>query len=423
MQVCSIGGAFSVSGDLVDVNDGAFGVSNGGGGGGVGDVGGGAVCVSGRAVGVRDGEVCVSGSVVGVGVSGGVGGAVGVRDGGEVGVSGGVVGDSGGAVGVSGGEVIVRDGGEVSVCGGGGTQEPTEDSSLSQEELEATQPLVLNTTPIFDVLPNVENLEMEETTLIRDFLHKGCGCNLASGFCSNTLTAEYIQSFRCHCSELTRAELDLALLGQLRAFMNTSERTAHTTDHRHTPSTRQQSYLQFWHNGRRVCRNTFKFLHTISAKRLRNLRASLFSNGLIPRCHGNTRRLPANTISFVDTQRVINFLTTYAEANAILLPGRIPGYKRTDVQLLPSCTTRRRVWLQYCASLQSSSEQHHQVAYSTFCSMWRRIVPHIIVTKPMSDLCWICQSNSIDIMRAANHPEEDKSEVITSKTVLYLPYP
>ena len=143
-----------------------------------------------------------------------------------------------------------------------------------------------------------------------------------------------------------------------------------------------------------------------------NLWASLLNNGLTPRCHGNTCRLPANTISFVDTQRVVNFLTTYAEANAILLPGRIPEYKRTHVQLLPSCTTKRRVWLQYCASLQSISEQHHQVAYSTFCSMWRRIVPHIIVTKPMSDLCWICQSNSTAIMRAANHPEEDKSEVI-----------
>ena len=65
--------------------------------------------------------------------------------------------------------VIVRDGGEVGVSGGGGTQGPTEDSSLSQEELEATQPLVLNTTPIFDVLPNVENLQMEETTLIRAY--------------------------------------------------------------------------------------------------------------------------------------------------------------------------------------------------------------------------------------------------------------
>ena len=32
-------------------------------------------------------------------------------------------------------------------------------------------------------------------------------------------------------------------------------------------------------------------------------------------------QLPANMISFADTQRVVEFLHTYAEANAILLPG------------------------------------------------------------------------------------------------------
>ena len=126
--------------------------------------------------------------------------------------------------------------------------------------------------------------------------------------------------------------------------------------------------------------------------------------------------MQANTISFADTQRVVEFLQTYAEANAILLPGRIPGYKRSDVQLLPSSTTKRYVWQQYCASLQSLSTTHHQAAYSTFCSIWWRVVPQVIITKPMSDLCWICQQNSTAIMRAVNQPEEQKSEVRTTQT-------
>ena len=141
----------------------------------------------------------------------------------------------------------------------------------------------------------------------------------------------------------------------------------------------------------------FLFFHTISQKRLRNLQDSLKEHGLTPRQHGNTGRLPANTVSFADTQRVVEFLYTYAEANAILLPGRITGYKSTDVQLLPSSTTKRQVWQQYCSSLHDLSTTHHQVAYSTFCSIWRGVVPQIMVTKPMSDLCWICQSNSTAI--------------------------
>ena len=207
---------------------------------------------------------------------------------------------------------------------------------------------------------------------------------------------------------LTRAELDLVLLGQLSAFTFSGEQTVRATTQRHPSDSRQHSYTIFWHRGLKVCRKTFLFLHTISEKRLKKLKSSLLHHGLSPRTHGNTKRVPKNTISFADTQQVVQFITTYAEAHAILLPGRIPGYKRSDLQLLPSSTTKRNVWLLYCDSLPTS---HRRVTYSTFCEMWQRMLPHIMVTKPMSDLCWVCQKNSIAIMRAANHPEEEKSEV------------
>jgi len=38
---------------------------------------------------------------------------------------------------------------------------------------------------------------------------------------------------------------------------------------------------------------------------------------------------------------VVKFLQNFAETNAILLPGRIPGYKRDDVQLLPSSMMKK----------------------------------------------------------------------------------
>ena len=79
-----------------------------------------------------------------------------------------------------------------------------------------------------------------------------------------------------------------------------------------------------------------------------------------------------------------------------------------DRTCLPSSTTKWNVWLLYCDSLPTS---HRRVSYSTFCEMWQHMLPHIMVTKPMCDLCWVCQKNSITIMRAANHPEEEKSEV------------
>ena len=53
----------------------------------------------------------------------------------------------------------------------------------------------------------------------------------------------------------------------------------------------------------------------------------------------------------------------------------------------------------------------HAAAYSTFTSLWSQLLPHITIMTPMTDLCWVCQKNSAAIMRAANQPELEKSEV------------
>ena len=240
---------------------------------------------------------------------------------------------------------------------------------------------------------------------MQSFLAKGCGCTLHTGRpCSGQFPIDHYIEFRGQCRELSRQELDMAFLGQLNAFTFSGENAV-----RHPTPSRQHTYAVFWHCGQRVCRKTFLFLHTISEKRLKNLKSR---NGLTPRTHGNTRRLPANTISYADTQRVVQFIATYAEAHAILLPGRIPGYKRADLQLLPSSTTKRNVWLSYSGSLATLMPPAHRVSYSTFCSLWQRFLPRVMVTKPMSDLCWVCQQNSIAMMRSANQLEDQKSEVM-----------
>jgi len=63
--------------------------------------------------------------------------------------------------------------------------------------------------------------------------------------------------------------------------------------------------------------------------------------GLVLRQHGNAHRLPHNTLPYECKEHVVKFLQNFAEANAILLPGHIPGYKRDDVQLLPSSMTKK----------------------------------------------------------------------------------
>ena len=101
-------------------------------------------------------------------------------------------------------------------------------------------------------------------------------------------------------------------------------------------------------------------------------------------------------------------MSTYPDSNAMLLPGRVPGYKDSDMKLLPSSTTKHAIWELYLQA--AATSEMRAVAYSTFTQLWQQLLPNIVV---MSDLCWICQQNSATIMRAANCPEE-KSTVSTS---------
>ena len=97
------------------------------------------------------------------------------------------------------------------------------------------------------------------------------------------------------------------------------------------------------------------------------------------------------------------------EANAMVLPGRVPWYKSTDVQLLPSSTSRRHVWEMYQEATTAGSMR--PVGYSTFIRLWRELLPYVVVMKPMTDLCWLLQHNSTIISRSYNRPVEYKTMV------------
>lgn len=71
------------------------------------------------------------------------------------------------------------------------------------------------------------------------------------------------------------------------------------------------------------------------------VKASYIASGLTTRIHGNTKCLPYNSLTFEETKNVVRFINSYAEQHAILLPGRVPGYKRDNLQLLPSSTTKK----------------------------------------------------------------------------------
>ena len=58
--------------------------------------------------------------------------------------------------------------------------------------------------------------------------------------------------------------------------------------------------------------------------------------------------------SFEDFQRAVTYITNYAEIHGLVLPGRIPGFKRADVKLLPSSDTKLKVYQAYTSAMLES---------------------------------------------------------------------
>ena len=94
--------------------------------------------------------------------------------------------------------------------------------------------------------------------------------------------------------------------------------------------------MSYYHHGIPVCRITFLFLHGIGKRILDKVRVSYENDGLTSRTHGNCYRRPHNGFTTHEVIHTVTYIKNYSEANGILLPGRIPEFKRTDIQLLPT---------------------------------------------------------------------------------------
>ena len=172
-----------------------------------------------------------------------------------------------------------------------------------------------------------------------------------SGSASTLFTTSQLQRARDECHQLTRDQLDMVVMGQLRAVCQSDSMTqktkARNVKTKHTST-------QYRFGGHRICQATFLFLHTMCATRFEHIKRSWLENGLTQRVRSAV--LPHNTTRLSDIRHLVRYILQYAEQHAILLPGRIPGYKCDDVQLLPSSTTKRQVWEVYHQAAMESND-------------------------------------------------------------------
>lgn len=284
------------------------------------------------------------------------------------------------------------------------------DADESDEEFE-TQDIVVN-DPASVVMDNVAAVNVDicngvqaDATTTTFLCSKNCKLGGNGEPCYNTLDQDKVTEIRDNMKALTDYERDLILLGILSTGMNQSTMTC--SQKRSKQTERQRQRTVYCIEGKRVCRETFKYVHAISQDKLSAVITHYKENGLTPRYKKSGGRRKARVLNYNDIVRVVSFITNFAEEHALVLPGRVPGFKRFDIKLLPSIYTKISVFRLYKSAMDEQGDR--AVKISSFRQLWRTLVPYIVRTRPLTDLCWECQRNNRAVYQSANLSDEEKA--------------
>ena len=203
----------------------------------------------------------------------------------------------------------------------------SDSNSSSDDEGDADQD-----DPQDDAIQLMEIYETERAK-VQAFYSETCKCKMGVGemACSATLSLDDATECRNNCSELSSAELDLVILGIIHSSLNCNE----TSISGRVEKNRQSTRMCFFYHGKRICKKTFLFLHCLQSYQFHSLVRHYRKNGwngLTLRTHGNSKRLPSSATSTETVEQVVKFIKNVAEEQALLLPGRVPGFKRSKAQ-------------------------------------------------------------------------------------------
>ena len=169
---------------------------------------------------------------------------------------------------------------------------------------------------------------------------------------------------------------------------------------------RSKTLMDYRFHGYKICMKSFLFLHGIGRKRLRLLRKRVTEFSIAPHRHGNAGRHPKHACNKENTTKVVQFLINYAENNALVLPGKTRGIRDHRTMLLPSWESKKEIHAKYVASCEAAGIR--SLKRNAFYGIWREALPFIVIQRPRSDLCGLCQKNTMKMSEMANLDDDIK---------------
>ena len=207
---------------------------------------------------------------------------------------------------------------------------------------------------------------------------------------------------------MTREELDLAILSKLACGIHLDQFTKKSKQKEQTE--RRASRTDYFFHGHKICRDFFKFMHSISQDRLTALIQHYKQSGVTPRIHKNAKKPPKHSYSYEDRKSVLDFIVNFTEVNGIELPGRTPKHWITKGKLLPTNCTKKSVFELYKKARQD--QRLKIVGERIFYALWQKLLPFVRTMPPATDLCSTCEQGTMKLRRSSNRPDAEKNEVL-----------
>ncbi|XP_005103980.1 uncharacterized protein LOC101846153 [Aplysia californica] len=203
-----------------------------------------------------------------------------------------------------------------------------------------------------------------------------CVCKFNKGKpCWLLFDEERLRKERLHHLKLKRESLDLVILAKIAANINREEKVKKSQKRE-----RQRCRLCYYHESKKICRETFLFIHGICKGRLCALMKHYKQEGISARVHGNKANIPHHALSNDDSERVLDFIKEYANKHCVSPFGHTSGSK-TSRGLVVMSPSQSKLYVHHKYKLWCAKNSLRAVSLRSFQNLWGKHLPYIVVLR------------------------------------------
>jgi hypothetical protein len=253
-----------------------------------------------------------------------------------------------------------------------------------------------------------DNLKLK----VKEFFDNGkCSCNSK---CFEKIGYERFLIRRVEFESLDKNMRDMVIKGQLLAFQQDENTKKVTANNR-----KFSRFNYCFNNSLPICRTTYQALVGVGHSYLDAVIKHLREYGLEERIHGSSGKVPKNKkLSHDISCEIYNFLKNYADIHGLPSPGRNLNKTSMPVVFLPTSYSYASVYRDYIHAYKNEHGIEVQViCKTTFCRIWKLLIPSLQFMSSKSDLCETCEIMKLDVQYAT---ENEKKLTITEKYLAHL---